>query len=603
MAITQEFYGELTATGERADTGQQSCAVLGSDGTRRFVNFVVHGGSVNVDLTSAPANPNSIVTSTLTAYIYRPDGTLDQAIDFPSVWAAPVVDTDSTESMRRMQAVFAVAPADYISGTTPAGGYAYVLYGPGVELKTFNAGAETTACGLPGNFDTTPDPDPLNRIVLALAPYKLKRLDVVSGAITDFTPSPMSTVLTQADLVYASGTDYIAIPPLAYKQMFYACTSCILAYGDQVWWGHEEPTKFPTTAQELQRYSGGTTTTGGIEQILDVTFPTSTTTFSSALIIKHQLGARHTPMETFNYVFVPLSTGSPLTINHPAHFVSHVHPFELPSQDSIVYKWAADTVDLDPGPAVDPQAQIPDNANVGDRYNMISGCVSVDTPFLFSSTQRGVTIIDATEDVPNPLPSATQFVVPIRDGSGLSKDWRWYQNMAGSNPFYGVPSGVIHMYLVDPVLSSWKYMGPAMEASGATGSVFYDTAASGPFLCSQRTSKIVNLDGVLSATCVFGAMLPTKANALRDEQHGSSTTWAASIDSAVGFTEELWLICSNDGTNWVKVAKLTERWQDLAADKKGDSISLTAGSTKLIGYGPRNLPIASAPCLLRKPVI
>ena len=567
MAETVEFYGELTAAGERADTGQHGVVVLGSDNKRRFVNFIVHGGNVNVDVSASPANPSSITDTTLSAFIYASDGNLERTVNLPNVWSFVVDATESTPYMRRMQAIFATAPADYISGTTPAGGWAYVLYGPGVELKMFNAGAETTACGNPGNFDSTPDPDPLNRITLALAPYALKRINVATGAIEDLTPTPMGTLLTQTDLVYASGTNYIAIPPLAYKQMFYACTSCILAYGDDAWWGHEEPSKFPTTAQELQRYSGGTTTSGGIEQILDVTFPTSTTTFGGQPIIKHQFGARHVPMEAFNYTFTPLVAGSPMTINHPAHLVSHVHPFELASQDSIVYKWAADTVDLDPGVPVDPQAQIPDNANVGDRYNMISGCVSVDTPFLFANTQRGVTIIDATEDVPNPLPSTTQFVVPVRDGSGLSKDWRWYENMPGTNPFYGVPTGVIHLYLVDPVLGSWKYMGPAKEATGATGTTFTDTGADGPYLTSQRTSRIVNLSGVLACTSVFGAMLPTKANALRDEQHGSSTNWPASVDGGVGFTEELWLVCSNDGTNWVKVAKLTERWQDLAVDK------------------------------------
>lgn len=614
MAETTEFYGELMATGLRADTGQQSVTVLGSDGKKRLVNFIVHGGDIKVDLTTHVDSPLEMLNATLTAYIYTSDGNLEQAVNFPNVWDSVADASESTQAFRRMQAIFAAAPADYISGASPSGGYAYVLYGPGIELVSYAAGQELTACGLAVNTDTTlPDPDPLNRIVLALAPYALKRIDVVSGAITDFTPAPLGTLLTRGDMLFSGGPDpttggyySISIPPLAYKQMFYACTSCVLAYGDQVWWGHEEPAKFPTTLEEMGEYSGGTVDVPGTPEIIvNATFPTSVVTFSGQQVVKHQFGARHDPFEAFKYTFTPLADGVPLSITHPAHLVSHVHPKELPSQDNSLWQWAW-TVDLDPGTGVDPQAEIPDYANVGDRYNMISGCVSVDTPFLFTNSQRRVTVINATEEAPSPAPSATQFVVPIRDGSGLSKDWRWYQNMPGANPFYGVPTGVIHLYLVDPVLGLWKYMGPAKESTGATGTLGTNTGADGPYLTSQRTSRVVNLNGVLAATSVFGAMKPTKSDTLRSgDRHGSGslTGYPPSADSAVGYTEELWLVCSNDGTNWVKVAKLTERWQDLASDKKGDSISLRAGSTKLIGYGPRNLPIASAPCLLRKPVI
>ena len=683
MALTQQFYGELFPAGHWADTAQRSVVVLGSDGKERFVEFIVHGGTATVDLDAAPLNPQGAQGVQVSAYIYTSDGALERTVSLPNTWTG--LNAHGAIFLTDSQAIYTVAGADFIAADS-TGGYAYILYGPGVENSTFGPETLFTPLGnptitvtrnakiySPNTSSTGGDPataiqaeiDRVNPILTAMGAsvdtffatdnfdieiyhnagftpvrsqltgkdevnvtgtgFRLYRVNVATGAATDMTPTFMAQQFTADQFVqstavvlevmpsstaivlltWASGyVQYdFSVPADFYKQFFYACTGSLLVYGDNVWWGHAEPTVFPSTPAELGRFTGGTYDGSGTpERILNLTFPTSTTQFSGQPIVKHQMGARHIPMEGFRYKYEALGAGLDFTISNAQHFVSQVHPSRLPSQDNNVFKWAW-TVDLDPGAPVDPQAQIPDVSGVGERYTMVSGCVSVDTPFLFSNTQRGVTIIAPTEELPNPAPSATQFVVPVRDGSGLSKDWRWYQNMPGANPFYGVPTGVIHLYLVDPVLGLWKYMGPAMEATGAVGTAFTDTGADGPFLTSQRTSRVVNLHGVLACTAVFGAMKPTKADALRSERAGSTTAYPASADSAVGFTEELWLVCSNDGTNWAKVAKLTERWQDLVSDKKGDSISLKAGTTVLIGYGPRNLPIASAPCLIRKPVV
>ena len=685
MALTQEFYGELFTTGHWADTAQRSVVVHGSDGKKRLVDFMVHGGTATVDIVAHPSSPQGAQGVQVSAYIYTSDGALERTVSLPNTWTG--LDAHGAVLLTNSQALYAVAGADFIAADS-TGGYAYILYGPGVENATFGperlftplfnptvtvtrqADIVNAPSGAPAGGDPFPTIDAeiarVNPILSDMAAsidrfmtepnysnviyhndgystissrlngdddilvtgtgYRLYRINVATGAATDVTPAFMAQQFDYTSFVLSTSLVPMVRPPVParpdtyaygevsysfsvpadfYKQFFYACTGSLLARGDRVWWGHAEPTVFPSTPAELGRFTGGTVDSPGTpERILNLTFPTSTVQFSGQPIINHQLGARHIPMEGFRYKYEEVGGGPALSISNPQHFVSQVHPSVLPSQDSSVNQWAW-TVDLDPGAPVDPQAQIPDVSGVGERYTMVSGCVSVDTPFLFSNTQRGVTIIAPTEEVPNPAPSATQFVVPVRDGSGLSKDWRWYQNMVGANPFYGVPTGVVHLYLVDPVLGLWKYMGPAMEATGAVGTAFTDTGADGPFLTSQRTSRIVNLHGVLACTSLFGAMKPTMASTMRSEQAGSGSlaAYPASALTAVGFTEELWLVCSNDGTNWVKVAKLTERYHDLATGKEGDSISLKAGTTKLIGYGPRNLPIASAPCLIRKPIL
>lgn len=443
------------------------------------------------------------------------------------------------------------------------------------------------------------------------AQYVLLKINVATGLYSAITPFELTETFSDSDIQFDTVKDYSGFEPVitgrfaapagVYQNAFNAHSSSVLAYGDQAWWGHASPTKYPSALLEMGPISGAVASSPNI-QYQAVTFPTSSVIYSGSPIINHALASHHTPLEAFRYTFVPLDTGATLTINNSEHMISYAHPRRLPSQDAFfIYRWAW-TTDKDPTATVDPLGTIPDNAQMGDRYTMVSGCASVDQPFLFADTQRGLSVVAPSEENPSPAPSVTQFVVPVRDGSGMSKDWRWFQNMSGGNPFYNVPTGVIHLYLVDPLRGLWRYMGPAKESSGAAGTFGTDTSASGPYLTSQRTSRVVNLGGVLACTSLFGALEPTIDFALRDEQDGSDSTYPASTLSTVGFNEALWLVCSNDGTNWVKVQKLTEPYHDLATGKEGDSISLKAGSTKLIGYGPRQCPIASAPCLITKPV-